>query len=523
MEKYLSKQQVKVILEQAPKGTDGGKIVDGLVSRGYKLEGFNDQAPTNEQQVASAPRSELTPEQKMQRDTSNAADFVGGKQLAQGIGQTIANQDFQIIGQEKKLGVQNQLAKIQDESIGIQNQLITQIKSNKALGKDTSKLESALKQLNQHIGESAGEVATAGNVNNLTDKEVVGSALQLATTVAGGKATGAISKAVGTGTGILAGAGKGALTGALSGGALGASYGTAQGLKDNKDASGIAGSAGIGALGGAVTGGVIGAVTGGITGNMAQNKLTKGQEYLKAVTPNPDELSTAEYEKLVSQGKIIPKTATTPAQYVLSDEEKLIASKYKNILTNDPVKNTINIVDEISKKDKEVGTFLKKNNGIFNNGELKNSLADKLAQLDDLTVSEEKLVKAKQGIIDNFMKSLKKNDMESLWTARKDFDRQIEKAFSGSPTLSKTMKVEFRNAIQDFIAERTPNGVYKGYMKDMSQLFNLKDITTAKSSAEKGMNSIQLWIKRNPTKAKAVGWTAGTGVAGTLLGSALKD
>jgi hypothetical protein len=43
MDKYLSKQQIKVILEQAPKGTDGGKIVDGLVSRGYKLEGFNDQ------------------------------------------------------------------------------------------------------------------------------------------------------------------------------------------------------------------------------------------------------------------------------------------------------------------------------------------------------------------------------------------------------------------------------------------------------------------------------------------------
>jgi len=43
MEKYLTKDEVKVILQNAPKGTDGGKIVDGLVARGFKLEGYNDQ------------------------------------------------------------------------------------------------------------------------------------------------------------------------------------------------------------------------------------------------------------------------------------------------------------------------------------------------------------------------------------------------------------------------------------------------------------------------------------------------
>lgn len=43
MEKKLSKDQVKAILEGAPKGTEPSKIIDGLVARGYTLEGFNEQ------------------------------------------------------------------------------------------------------------------------------------------------------------------------------------------------------------------------------------------------------------------------------------------------------------------------------------------------------------------------------------------------------------------------------------------------------------------------------------------------
>ena len=34
MEKYLSKDQVKAIIEGAPKGYTPGKVVDGLVARG---------------------------------------------------------------------------------------------------------------------------------------------------------------------------------------------------------------------------------------------------------------------------------------------------------------------------------------------------------------------------------------------------------------------------------------------------------------------------------------------------------
>lgn len=49
MEKNLTEAQVTTILKNAPKGTDPNKIVEGLVSRGYILQGYNDQPQQSEQ------------------------------------------------------------------------------------------------------------------------------------------------------------------------------------------------------------------------------------------------------------------------------------------------------------------------------------------------------------------------------------------------------------------------------------------------------------------------------------------
>lgn len=45
MEKNLTEAQVTTILKNAPKGTDPNKIVEGLISRGYVLQGLNDTQP----------------------------------------------------------------------------------------------------------------------------------------------------------------------------------------------------------------------------------------------------------------------------------------------------------------------------------------------------------------------------------------------------------------------------------------------------------------------------------------------
>jgi len=433
------------------------------------------------------------------------AGFTGGEKIAQGLGQTFANPE-----------ITKQQEVVQTQQMDIQGNLIKAIKAKRATGEDATKLEKALADLSMQISDTGEQTGELLNQKGLTTKQVLGDALQLGTTIVGaGTLPSAGAKVVGAKT-FTQGAIQGVKTGAISGGAFGTATGVSQGLQKDKDLGGIVKEGITTGIGGAVTGGILGGVIGGVSGGIRGAKIKKSEAYLDAVTPNTKDLTPTEYEKLLNQGKITPKTSTSPAKYVLSDGEKEIAKKYKSILTNDPVKNTERIADEISKKDTEVGQFLKKNNGIFNKGELKNSLTLKLENIDDLTVDEKRLAKLKKATIDNFMKGLEKNDMETLWKSRKEFDRTIEKAFSGSPTLQNTIKKEFRNGIQDFIAERTPDNTYKGFMKDMSELFNLKDVVNTKAVKEKGLNALQVWIKRNPTKAKVIGWTAGTGVVGTV-------
>lgn len=245
--------------------------------------------------------------------------------------------------------------------------------------------------------------------------------------------------------------------------------------------------------------------------------LKAEEKIFEKVTPKTNELTPTEYQDLLSKGKITPKTATQPAQYVLSDAEKEVARKNAKLLTsNDPVKNSINIVDDIAKKDAEVGEFLKNNNGIYNNGELKNYILKNMEDITDITIDDARLLAKKQQMVDNFIKKLNKNDMENLWKERKAFDREIEKAFSGSPTLQNQIKRSFRNAVQDFIAERTPEGVYKGYMKDMRELFDLLDVVKTKASKEKTLNALQLWAKNNPTKTNVLKWVGLSGLGGTI-------
>ena len=440
------------------------------------------------------------------------AGFIGGEKIAQGLAQTIANP---IINKNIK-----ETQRLQDEA---QFKLIQQIQKNKAEGKDNTKLIEALKASGKDINDLAQGYAKLTNQDELTVKQVLGDALQLGTTIVGAGSLPSVAKKVVTPTGFVKGAIQGAKTGAISGGAFGVSTGVSQALKDDKDLKDIAISGAMGGLGGAITGGLVGGAIGGVSGGIRQSKLNKENKYLDAITPNAKELTPTEYEDLLNRGRISPKTKTQPAKYILSDAEKNVAKKYKDIFTNDPVKNTDRLIEEIAKKDADVGNFLKNNNKNFNVNSLKKSIEGGLKDISDVSIPENRIEKLKKTMINNFVKGLKKNDMESLWIARKEFDRQIEKAFSGSPTLQNTIKKEFRNSIQDFISQKTPDEFYKTSMKEMTQLFNLKDITNTKAIKERGMNAIQLWIKRNPTKVKVIGTIAGTGVVTTIGASLLKD
>lgn len=89
MEKNLTEAQVTTILKNAPKGTDPNKIVEGLVSRGYILQGFNDQPAQVEK---NNPKGDST------GILGKAQALAGG--VAEGVGATLIPQGIEYLGKK---------------------------------------------------------------------------------------------------------------------------------------------------------------------------------------------------------------------------------------------------------------------------------------------------------------------------------------------------------------------------------------------------------------------------------------
>ena len=432
-----------------------------------------------------------------------SASIIGGGKLAEGLGQSIVAPD-----------IQKSFLESQKTTSSLQDQLLKRLKEKRKAGEDTSRLEKAYeksKELNLFQRDLQSDFAESLP----TSKEVAGSTLRLGGTLAGGAIASKAGSLFGVGkaTTFTGGALRGAGAGATAGAVEGAVHGAGLGLEENKDLKGVATSSAVGGVIGGATGGVLGGVLGGVSGKIRGGK----EQFIDNITPNPKELTPKQYQEALRMNKIEPKTATTPAKYVISKGEKETATKFSTLIKKDPVKTSINIFEKVDKLDDEVGAFLETNNSIFSKGELKNSLTKAISEIDDLTVPEARLNKAKSQLINRFVDNLKKNDMKTLWKERKIFDRAIESAFSGSPSAQKEIKVAFRNSVQDFLADRTKDTVYKGFMKDMSNLLRLQKTVGIKATKERGSDAIELWIKNHPKIIKAVGWVSLLGLGSKLL------
>src|SRR3990167_2675313 len=235
-------------------------------------------------------------------------------------------------------------------------------------------------------------------------------------------------------------------------------------------------------------------------------KARGDQQAIRAATPEVKALGKTQYQEALRRGQIKPSSLLKPEKYVLPEAEKATAIKYRKLLTSkNPVKNSQRVLNEISNQDKAVGRFLEKNNSIYNNAELKNHILQRLQDVDDVNVTPERLLKLKETMVDGFIRKLSKNDSVTLWKTRKSFDQSIKKVFSGSPTLQNTIKREFRNAIQDFIATKTPNKTYSNAMKEMSSLYRIYDNTVLQAAREKGMTGIRILMRRHPVATKITG------------------
>lgn len=232
---------------------------------------------------------------------------------------------------------------------------------------------------------------------------------------------------------------------------------------------------------------------------------------IKNVTPNPEEINAKEYKQLLRQGKIKPKTGKQPASYIMSEPEKKVAYKYRDLLQDaDPVKNLTDVREEIVRQSEDVGTYLKKLNRSFDVDEFKTALKAGMSDLSDVTIPNDRIEGLKDQLVNNFVDSLDDYNLHSAWEGRINYDTNIKSAFSGSPTLQKQAKLALRKSIQDFIANKTEDTFYKTAMKEMSTLFDIEGILQNKAVKEKGKNALMLWIKRNPIKAKVIGATGAT-------------
>lgn len=219
--------------------------------------------------------------------SEKVGNFTGGTKIAQGLGQNLAMENNSEL-----------LEGAQTDATDIQTNLIKQIRANKAVGKDTAKLEKALADVGGNIKNIGDTTENILNPNQLTNKQVLGDALQLGATIAGvgtygkgttgvtsfalNKSTPTIVQGVTKGNGIINGLLQGVKTGVIAGSAEGAVQGFAQGIKNDESVvdslkqGGIAGLIG-GGLGG-VLGGTIGGISGGLTGRKLNQAVIKAQE-----------------------------------------------------------------------------------------------------------------------------------------------------------------------------------------------------------------------------------------------------
>jgi hypothetical protein len=229
-------------------------------------------------------------------DTSNpegplggVANFIGGGKLAQGVGQALAN----------ATGAQDATIEADKQGSDIETALIKQIHAFKAQGKDTTRLEAALQTLGGNLQESGNKVTDLGT-GGLSNKEVIGSAIQL-------------------GANAIPGAGEEA--GLLEKSAIGAGQGYAYDVGNqlqNKDKS--IGDAFIPGAGTVIGGALPGAMdlVGTVAKHVAGFTSGTGPEAIQRAVDNPDAV-----------GKAVKEYATTPeAKQTLVDKAKAAVSQF---------------------------------------------------------------------------------------------------------------------------------------------------------------------------------------------------
>lgn len=235
------------------------------------------------------------------------ASFIGGEKLAEGLGQAGANAS----------GVQDEALGAQDNNMETQSHLIQTIKDDRAAGKDTSRLEAALKALTGNIvgeGNQAEELGTGG----LTNKEVLGSAVQLGADFIPGAGEGASlleKSAVGAGTGYTLDVGNK--------------------LQDKNKSTGEAFIPGAGTVVGATLP-FAGALVGALSKKIAGFTAGTGEEAIQRAIDNPDAVGEAvsTYAKTPEAKQTLVDKAKASISSFIQDKQEEYGTSLNNLGTD---------------------------------------------------------------------------------------------------------------------------------------------------------------------------------------------
>lgn len=523
----MDKEKIKqFIISQRQNGVPDDQIHAFLVEKGAI------QLPTQ-----PAPQQETFAEK--------VAGFTGGKTIAQGLGQAIANPE-----------IAKGLEQAQTIAMDTQSKLIQTIKDKKALGQDTTRLEGALADINSTIQNTANLTPELLNQKNITAKQVLGDALQLGTTIAsvGSYGKGFVSGGTGTLKGSLTNTGlqkaapsvigkvteattigqgikQGAIAGAKVGSVYGASSGVSGALKEDKNLGEIAQAGLGGAIQGGATGAVLGGVIGGVTGGIKGRAIAKANKETNFAQDLVSPKATEEIKRqALREGRVTEQGLLNASKITPSKRDLSLADAVSDVVSskNTPIKN----IDAISSKVQEINmgvkAYVAENKVPFNTNQLASKLNKGKDELKLIFASDKNAEKTYNAVVKEFTKHVKSKDTSGLLDARQAFDKipAIRKLLE-SQGLGENVKREIvltaRTKANEYIASLLPKGnKFRETLLKESKMIEAIGNIVDKATGQINKNKLQVLTEKYPIlkywTSLAIG-AGGVGVGSVIIGS----
>ena len=189
-----------------------------------------------------------------------------------------------------------------------------------------------------------------------------------------------------------------------------------------------------------------------------------------------------------------------------------------HLVKNDPATSAANLTGHIADVgENRIRPFLQANNQGFNRSQLK-SFVEKAIGEKPITFTSNEGEKTYEKVVETLMNEIEKNpkNVSGLWDSRIAFDNaakaQYPHAFEGAASGTKQAIRNVRNAVNDYIIEKTggaTDNVFKDSMAELSKAYNVRDDLLEKAGKGVGKTAWEKWLKAHPSEAKAAKYGLG--------------